>query len=271
MKIEKPPIIITGCARSGTSLTAGIVNLSGAYGGDMHGPNKYNARGMYENKSIKEVLDKPYLRSIGADPKGQKPLPGEDGVPGTDALPIPNDWKKRVEDLFIQQGYGNPFTFEVPAIDDPDVPAPAIRLHYDGKNGQWFIKLARACLTWPVWHHAFPNAKWVIVRRLDGGIIDSCMKTAFMNSYSNQEGWQHWIDHHKEKFGEMIEEGLNVSVFWPEQMVLGNYQPAYELIEWLGLEWHPKHIENFVSPKLWHPRKQRIREIAIQRRQNRNL
>ena len=35
----KDPILITGCARSGTSMIAGVINICGAFGGDMAGPN----------------------------------------------------------------------------------------------------------------------------------------------------------------------------------------------------------------------------------------
>lgn len=232
-RIKTPPIIITGCARSGTSMTAGVVNLSGAFGGKMHPANKYNAKGMFENIAIKQNIDKPFLRSIGCDPRGQHPLPDRE------KLVIPNDWRQRVEDIFLAEGY---------------------------EGGPWFIKLARACLTWPVWHHAFPTAKWVVVRRMDQDIIDSCMRTGFMSHYQNEEGWQGWIDEHKAAFVEMVESGLNVTHFWPEQMILSNYQPAYTLIDWLGLKWDPDGVENFISPKLWHPRRKQIARIAQQKR-----
>ena len=59
-----PPILLTGCARSGTSLTAGIVNLCGAFGGIMSGPNRNNAKGMFENSKIRNTIIKPYLQKI---------------------------------------------------------------------------------------------------------------------------------------------------------------------------------------------------------------
>ena len=43
----KEPILITGCARSGTSMVAGIINMSGAFGGVMAGPNKNNQKGNF--------------------------------------------------------------------------------------------------------------------------------------------------------------------------------------------------------------------------------
>ena len=46
---SKQPIIITGCARSGTSMIAGIIHLCGAWKGNTSGPNKYNKKGNYNN------------------------------------------------------------------------------------------------------------------------------------------------------------------------------------------------------------------------------
>jgi len=39
------PILVVGAARSGTSLVAGIINMSGAFGGVMAGPQKSNQKG----------------------------------------------------------------------------------------------------------------------------------------------------------------------------------------------------------------------------------
>ena len=83
------PILITGAARSGTSMVAGAINICGAFGGNMRGPNKNNEKGMFENVRIVQNLTKPYLRGIGADQLGQYPLPDIFN------LPIPSNWRRR--------------------------------------------------------------------------------------------------------------------------------------------------------------------------------
>jgi len=143
----KEPILITGCARSGTSMVAGIINKCQVFGGDMSGPNRNNAKGMFENAYIRNNILKPYLRQMEVDPLGQYPLPDIDN------LLIPSSLKKDVEQVMINQGY---------------------------TNGPWMYKGAKMCLTWPAWHHAFPNAKWIIVRRRIGDIVNSCIRTGFM-------------------------------------------------------------------------------------------
>ena len=227
------PILITGAARSGTSMIAGAIHLCGAFGGVTVGPNRHNAKGMFENYKIRENITKPYLRELGVDPLGQWPLPD------MDKLTIPTNWRQRVELVFSDEGY---------------------------KNGPWFYKGAKMTLFWPVWHYAFPNAKWIIVRRHKQDIVQSCMKTGFMRAFRNDSiqkavgaddelsGWTWWVEQHLARFREMQDAGLNCRVIWPEKMIQGDYQPLYETIEWLGLEWN-SDVLSWVDPKLWKARR----------------
>ena len=229
------PILITGAARSGTSLVAGSIALCGAFSGVTVGPNRHNKKGMYENYRIREAITKPYLRSIGVDPLGQYPLPD------IATLPIPNDWRAKVEQVFKDEGY---------------------------ESGPLFYKGAKCCLFWPVWAHAFPSAKWIIVRRRAGDIANSCINTGFMRAFrdrkiqravgaaTERDGWLWWIREHEKRFVEMIQEGLNVKVVWPERMVDGDYGQLYETVEWLGLKWNSE-VLSFVDPKLWKSRQKR--------------
>ena len=234
------PILVVGAARSGTSLVAGIINMSGAFGGVMAGPQKSNQKGMFENSRIRTEIVKPYLRTIGVDAMAQFPLPNVDN------LMIPRDWQQRVEQVMIDQGY---------------------------KDGAWMYKGPKMCLMWPVWHYAFPNAKWIIVRRRTGDIIQSCVKTGFMRAFAKEEtrravgakteeeGWKWWIQQHEKRFVEMMTEGLNCKVVWPHRMVDGDYQQMYETVDWLGLKWNSE-ILSFIDPLLWHSRKKQANKAV---------
>jgi hypothetical protein len=214
-------------------MVAGAINICGAFGGTMSGPNRNNQKGMFENHVIRNQIMKPYLQEIGADKMGQFPLPE------VSTLSIPINWKGRVERILQEQGY---------------------------KSGPWFYKGAKMCLMWPVWHYAFPNAKWIIVRRRTGDIARSCCKTTFMRAFSREltqrkvnaksefEGWIWWVRQHEKRFVEMIEAGLNVKQIWPERMVTGDYQQLYETLEWLGLSWK-SDVLGFIDPKLWKARR----------------
>jgi hypothetical protein len=226
------PILITGAARSGTSLVAGAINLCGAFGGNMSGPNRNNQKGMFENNTIRNNILKPYLRELGVDSLGQYPLPV------IEKLLIPTDLKNKVERVMINEGYC---------------------------KGAWMYKGAKMCLTWPIWNYAFPDAKWIIVRRNTCDIVNSCLKTSFMRAFQRQafrnaigvkseyNGWVWWVQQHEKRFIEMMNTGLNIKIIWPERMVNGDYSQLMDAIQWLGLKWNSK-VLSFVDPKLWKAR-----------------
>jgi hypothetical protein len=114
---------------------------------------------------------------------------------------------------------------------------------------------------WPIWNYAYPNAKWLIVRRRTGDVIESCVKTAYMLTFKSQEnldavgakdereGWKWWVHQYENKFREMIEAGVNCKIIWPERMVTGDYQQVYEMLDWLGMEWN-SNIVATIDPML---------------------
>lgn len=232
---SKKPIIITGAARSGTSMIAGCINLCGAWKGETSGPTRYNKKGMFENAALRNSIMKPYLFGMGADRLGQYPLPQ------TKKLKIPYDFGDKVLNVIKEQGWSQ----ETP----------------------WMYKGAKICLIWPVWHFHFPDAKWLIVRRKTSDIVNSCVNTSFMRSFRNEriqklvkaknesEGWLWWVRQHEQKFREIQDAGANVKVVWAERMVDSNYSQMKETIEWLGLEWNEKAIVDFIEPKLWKARR----------------
>lgn len=211
----RDPIIVTGCARSGTSLMAGVLDRCGAFGGEVLGPTKANRRGQYENREVIDLVEKPYLSSIDADPLGQDPLPGYD-----DLRPDPRR-RGSVLDIMVRQGL---------------------------QPGQtWYLKDAKAALDWPVWQDAFPGAWWVIVRRDRAAIIRSCERTTFMRRRRN---WGPWVDYHLERFTDILRTGQAVEV-WPQRAADGDLSELRETVEQLGLAWDQGAVEAFVDPALY--------------------
>ena len=216
------PILITGCARSGTSLTAGVIDACGAFGGDTTPGLPHNRKGQFENDAIRNTVIKSYLLRLGVDPLGQAPLPDMQNL-----LPFP-ELADCIRTILIKQGYS---------------------------TGPWYYKGAKMCLIWPVLEKAFPKAKWIIVRRDDDDIINSCMKTHFMRAYNCSEGWQLWINEHKKRFVEM-EQNLDVRYVWPMDFVAGDLREIKEIVDWLGLEWNDTAVKAFIDPRLWNTKKE---------------
>ena len=217
------PILITGCARSGTSMTAGIIALSGAWGGQVAGPTNQNRKGMFENSKIRRTIVKPFLKSLGCDPMGQDPLPDIDAVKLVTWKTVYN-WRKRIKGVILHQGY---------------------------EGGIWYYKGAKMANHWPIWSRAFPYARWIVVRRKSDEIVKSCLKTSFMRAFKTSEGWFRWVDYHKDRFLEMEEAGMDIQYVWPQKMIDFDLSEIKGVVQQLGLRWDREKIEKFIEPALW--------------------
>jgi len=218
-------ILVTGAARSGTSMVGGVLDRCGAYGGVLAGPTGANRRGMFENNEIREKILKPYLKSIGCDPMGQSVLPTKE-----------QRWaytKEQAEKL------------------RKDVLSVFVRQGWDQKS-PLFYKGAKVCLVWPLWAAAFPEAKWIVVRRDAESIVLSCLKTGFMRAFTSRAGWLAWVAIHESVFEEMIDHGLDLVEVWPERMINGDFTGMQNTVNRVGLEWREDPVRDFISPELWH-------------------
>ena len=223
------PILITGCARSGTSMTAGIVDMCGAYGGLINlNKTRNNPTGMRENIQIVNSVVKPYLKSIGADPMCQKNLPDIAVVKSSLSDELVDKIRHRVTNIIVSQGYD--------------------------KKSLWYNKCPKMALIWPLWNAMFPDATWIIVRRDVEDIVRSCLRTSFMRAYTNKSGWILWAGEHEKRFEEMIDAKLKVYEIWPQRMINGDFKEIQNVINAIGLNWDSSmedKVRAFVEPKLW--------------------
>lgn len=223
------PIIITGAQRSGASMTAGIIAACGAFSGQCFTPEGKERHSTFENLNIRNHIVRPFLSGIGADPNGQKPLPKIE-LCHAKAKTLGSVWRSRVLSIMKQDGWGGELA----------------------EGWRWFVKSSSACLIWPLWAAAFPDAKWVIVRRGDKEVVRACLATAFMRAYHDDAGWSAWIATHRERFEEMKSSmAPRVLEFWPESIVRGELADARSMIGALGLNWHEDQVEEFMAPALW--------------------
>ena len=70
-----------------------------------------------------------------------------------------------------------------------------------------------------------------------------------------EEGWAYWVEFHENKFNEIINQGINVKVIWPEKLINADYSEIKEAIEWTGLKWNGPGVTDFIEPKLWKARR----------------
>lgn len=202
-------IFVTGCARSGTSLTTKIIEALGANLGRGHA----RINSLYENVDVRENVLKPYLRYIGVDPVGQYPLPSADR-----ALP-------RIENTSAVLRY---------------IPEPEPRAYKD----------AKLSLVWRAWDYAWPDAKWVLVRRDRAKIVDSCLRTSFMRAFDDRAGWNHWVDEHEQRF-EAMRASLDLIEIWPADYI-DDAEAFRPVATFCGLPFDDNKVRASVDRSVWH-------------------
>ena len=209
-------IFVSGCARSGTSLVAGIINRCGAFGGNFPPSSRYNQQGIHENFMIQKHLIKKYLKYINCDELGQYPLPN------TDILPSIMDLYKKFYGIMEYEGY---------------------------LGGPVFYKDAKLALIWPLWIDAFPNAQWVLVKRDIKEIIQSCKNAFFMITFNTEEHWESWINEYWDRL-ETAKKHINYREIEADTIIKGDLEEIKDTIKWLGLTW-TEEAEKFINPALW--------------------
>ena len=215
------PILVTGIPRSGTSLVAGCLHACGAWVGETLAGNASNPEGYFENRALREGVVKPQLRQAGGDPLGVRRLPRLAGLP--------------VQPLLGGQVLG--------------------RLSRQGYAGAvpWLYKDAKLTLLWPVWRLAFPHARWVIVRRRAQDIVESCLRTDFMNQHSRDRAfWQAWVEAYAQRLEVLKASGVWWREVEPQRLVVGGAGDLRELVEALELEWNAGGVGDLIKPRHWH-------------------
>ena len=140
-------------------------------------------RGMFSNDRIREEIVKPYLIENGID---------RDGLYPTNSPSSSIDIKGWVENILKEEGY---------------------------QDGNWMYKDSRLSLMWNVWNQEYPYAKWIIVRRRTGDIIQSCMKTKYLVAYDFEKDWLNMVHEYEKRLISLIETCPNHMIIWPERML----------------------------------------------------
>ena len=217
------PIFVTGLPRSGTSMVAGCLHRCGFWVGDTVPGGIGNPRGFYENTKIRETIIKPILVALGCDPLGVKKLPQFKGEPRANGL------VDAIQLILQKEGYK--------------------------QNQQWLYKDAKLSLLWPYFINAFPNARWVIVKRNPEHVIDSCLHTHFMAHHSKSRlFWHTFVREYQQRLNQLKHSGAQVYSISADKLIRGKYSGLQRLTQELGVEYNHSRIQEFISPNLWQRR-----------------
>jgi hypothetical protein len=73
-------------------------------------------------------------------------------------------------------------------------------------------------------------------------------KAAFMDKYKTKQGWQSWIDHHKEKFKQVKQGCKNVYELDTDAVINKDLTQLNTIINAIGLNWEPTKILKQIRP-----------------------
>ena len=230
MKSISPPILVTGCPRSGTSLIAGILNVCGCFFGKVDR--------MMENIKIREKIIKPYfLYDLRTDASGYNDFPITEKV--FEYLEqVDFNLRGRIKGVLLEQGWD---------------------------WGCWGYKDSRTLLSWPLWVDVFPEALWVVVCRDEKEVLYSCEKTVYVrgsivSGINGQLGGDNWLQAVKmmyagylQKISELKSNNhVKVIEIWPNKIVNNqDYTYIKKVVDVAGLSWNLEAVQNFINPKIW--------------------
>lgn len=145
-------------------------------------------------------------------------------MPTYKSMETVSDWKETVEE----------------ALENQNIPESMPFVYKDSQITQ----------LWKLWHKAYPTAKWIIVRRRTGDILNSLYETAYMTKFKSkrnvqqvgasceEEAWLWWVHEYEDRFRDIIASEMDYRIVWPERMRDGNFEQMKEVVNWCGLDWN---------------------------------
>jgi len=196
-------IIVTGAPRSGTSLTMQVLRACGARLGEVDG--------LCEPFRLKDEVVKPYLRQIGADPLGQRPLP-------------------KLKDIRADRTFGDRVRR---AVGDATA-----------------FKTIKGVLVWPIFAEHFPDARWIICHRSPADIAQSCLRVGFLTKYDSPKEWSTWARAYHRRCAQLRESAQTMTIE-PGRFIGGDFEQLREAVEWAGLDFNEDAVAAVIRPEKW--------------------
>jgi|TARA_R100000084_G_C4653953_1_gene151591 hypothetical protein len=210
------PILIVSPPRSGSSLTSLILTELGLWGGNMKKGDRWNKNGYYENIAITSLLID-YLRENDKEQLLKKYNP----------LTLDADYYKF--DLLIK---------EILYVES---------LPY---NEKWFYKNPKIAFCWQLFNKYFPNAQWIIVKRNRNEILNSILRTEFMDAYKSVNEWNNYLDKYEILINN-IKSNCNYTEFNINNVFDNKISEVKKLCYYLDIEYNEKW-RKLINKKEWN-------------------
>jgi hypothetical protein len=225
--------LITGCEKTGTSFTAGLLHCCGLFGGDINDlviPRCFNMKGGFENQRIKLELIKPYLLSRGLF--NHKRMPHRFVGMSIDWVSQPIDLnpvqlRENILSIFRDEGWDGvqPLFLKSPA----------------------FVRMPREMM------EAFPEAKWILVRREAQSAMRSRYAKRYTRAVPDATGFIEVDDIYRmgmECMDQIKDLGIGAD-FYPDDVISGDVSNLGSIIEYSGGILNHDAIDDWIDPSLW--------------------
>lgn len=216
---NKMPILIVSPPRSGSSLTASILNSFGVFGGDMKKGDKWNKSGYFENIEITNLVIR-YLQNNDINNLGKRFNPR---VLNVDV----KDFSSKIYEILENQGM------------EP--------------TQKWFYKNPKTAVCWRLFDKHYPYAKWIVIERDREELLNSLMRTEFMDAWQTKEEWQNFIRYYDVLMKE-IKANCNCFVFNINTMFNGDYSQVEDLLKFVGID-AELVLSGIIDKTLWNEKK----------------
>lgn len=223
--VFEQPTIITGPYRGGTSLVAGIFNLCGAWIGPSMPANRFNPKGYFENEGLKSLLH--FMLQMS-------------GYNDSDNLPPDELIKTRSPDRFRH-------------VFESAIAASG----YMG--GQWAIKNPKIAFFWHYFDDAYPDAKWVVVRRPSEQVVASISR---VNPFTvspvklpmTRDRLNAIVKGYQERLDSLVRNlpPDRVREVDSKKIVEGDLEQLRDVIAWTGLQFDEAAVSGFIEPSHYH-------------------
>lgn len=194
---------------------AGVLAQCGADFGETYAGTPENPKGFFENKELRENVVKQVLRRYGFDPLGQKNLP-----PVGTKFDIDPEWLRSSVEAVI------------------------------GNKEESAYKCCKAAFWWRNWEEAFPDIKWIIVRRGKRAIAESCARTHFMRACSDVDSWIEWVEMYEYYLDDLFRHAKRAIQVWPSHVLHGNASFQFP-VRWCGLHYDRERVSDFIDRDLY--------------------
>jgi hypothetical protein len=219
------PVFVTGRPRSGTSLSAGLLDTLGVWTGRTIPGGPANPKGFFENEAIRETLIKPVLKQGRYDPLGVRIIPPETYAPVIRSARGEN-LVELLHRMITAQGYSE---------DRP-----------------WLYKDAKLALVWRSFSRAFPDASWIIVRRDTESFVSSCLRTSFMRQLSEDPAfWKAYAESMDQRLAALATNVSHCFELSANRLVEGDFTELEPICRHVGLTYNQDALVDFVEPKFW--------------------